>query len=289
MLSSSVLTQVGKRWRLKAPEQLYRMLKFHLTSFETILENMFTALDEADGSFTFPTVAAIAKMKPELVQRIEKEGHEVASHGYNHVRYPTLSVEKREQDLLLSLQVFRNLGIQISGFRAPYDNYTDDMPKLLDETNLIWDGGFGYRPEHREKTHFFHTDIDGRESSVTYIPLNIWSDDLMIDRKGMKPESISKVLIGEVTKTAPTGGVVMFDLHPIRMGQKKYVGCLREVIEYANSSGAWCTTPTKAVKYWNTHSSWKGDSKFCLLLTGDIDNWVFSDYLRRILWKRMNR
>jgi len=50
--------------------------------------------------------------------------------------------------------------------------------------------------------------------------------------------------------------------------------------------GAWCTTPEKAVKYWNTHSKWKSDSKFCLLLTGDIDNWVFSDYLRRVLWNR---
>ena len=286
---SSYMSQLGKKWGLRTPKQLYRMLKLHRTSFDTILDNMFNALDEVNGLFTFPTIAAVARMKPELVQRIEKEGHEVASHGYNHVRYPTISADAREQDLLLSLQIFKKLGIKISGFRAPYDNYTDDMPDLLEKTGLIWDGGFGYRPEHREKTHFFHADIDGQESSVTYIPLNIWSDDYMIDRMGMGPEIMSKVLKREVAKAAPTGGVIMFDLHPVRMGQRKYVGCLRNVIEHANSIGAWCTTPTEAVKYWNTHSTWKGDSKFCLLLTGDIDNWVFSDYLRRILWKRMTR
>lgn len=262
------------------------MLKLHRTSFNTILENMFTVLDETEGRFTFPTIAAIARMKPELVKGIVAEGHEVASHGYNHVRYPTITAQARKQDLLLSLKVFKDMDIKVSGFRAPYDNYTDDMPALLEQTNLIWDGGFGFRPEHRERTHFFYADIDGQESRVTYIPLNIWSDDYMIDRKGMRPDLVSRVLKREVTRAAPTGGVIMFDLHPIRMGQKQYVGCLRDIIEHAKSIGGWCTTPTEAVKYWKAHSRWKGDSNFCILLTGDIDNWVFSDYLRRVLWKR---
>ncbi|MFW9974941.1 MAG: polysaccharide deacetylase family protein, partial [Candidatus Thorarchaeota archaeon] len=123
------------------------MLKLHRTSFNTILNNMFGVLDEFDARFAFPTVAAIAKMNPELVKRIEEEGHEVASHGYNHVRYPTISVQARQQDLLLSLQVFKKMGVKISGFRAPYDNYTDDMPELLEQAGLLWDGGFGFRPE----------------------------------------------------------------------------------------------------------------------------------------------
>jgi peptidoglycan/xylan/chitin deacetylase (PgdA/CDA1 family) len=286
---SSYVAQLGKRWGFGAPRQLYRMLKLHKTSFSTILDNMFSVLEEFNGRFAFPTIAAVAKMKPDLVRSIEKEGHEVASHGYNHVRYTTISAQAREQDLLLSLQVYKRLGLKITGFRAPYDNYTDDMPELLEKTPLIWDGGFGYRPQHREKTHFFRAEIDGRKSRVTYIPLNSWSDDYMIDRMKMGPHAISKVLKREVSKTSNSGGVIMFDLHPIRMGQKRFVKCLGDIIEHANGLGGWCTTPTEAVQYWETHSKWKGDSKFCLLLTGDIDNWVFSDYLRRVLWKRMQR
>jgi peptidoglycan/xylan/chitin deacetylase (PgdA/CDA1 family) len=278
--------QLTEKWGMRAPKQLYHMFKLHRTPFSTILRNMFSILEEVDGHFTFPTIASIAKMKPELVREIVKEGHEVASHGYNHVRYPTMSANAREQDLLLSLQVFKRLGIEISGFRAPYDNYTDDMPFLLDKTDLIWDGGFGYRPEYRNKTHFFHVSINGQKSRVTYIPLNSWSDDVMIDRKGMSPSLVTKVLMREVTKAARAEGLIMFDLHPIRMGQDRYVGCLRDLIEHAFGLGAWCTTPKEAVRYWETHERWKSDNKFCLLLTGDIDNWVFSDYLRRMLWRR---
>jgi peptidoglycan/xylan/chitin deacetylase (PgdA/CDA1 family) len=261
------------------------MMKLHRTPFKTILRNMFEVLDETSGRFAFPTIAGIAKMRPELVREIVNEGHEVASHGLNHIRYTTLSAQARRNDLLSSLQVFKEIGVEITGFRAPYDRYTDDMPALLEQTDLIWDGGFGFRAEHREKTHFFHEDIDGQESRVTYIPLNIWSDDYMIDRKGMGPDIVSKVLKKEVTKAATTGGVIMFDLHPIRMGQEKYVGCLKDLMEHSNSLDGWCATPTEAVKYWKTHGKWKSDGKFCLLLTGDIDNWVFSDYLRRLLWR----
>ena len=144
MSGSRYVGQLGKRWGLKAPGQLLRMLKFHRTPFKTILHNIFSALEEVNGRFAFPTIAAVAKMKPELVKMIASEGHEVASHGYNHIRYPTLTTEERERDLRLSLQVFTKLGIEINGFRAPYDNYTDDMPLLLEQTNLSWDGGFGY-------------------------------------------------------------------------------------------------------------------------------------------------
>ena len=289
MSGSRYVGQLGKKWGLKAPGQLLRMLKFHRTPFKTILHNIFSALEEVNGRFAFPTIAAVAKMKPELVKMIASEGHEVASHGYNHIRYPTLTTEERERDLRLSLQVFTKMGIEINGFRAPYDNYTDDMPLLLEQTNLSWDGGFGYRAEHREKTHFFNIDIDGHQSKVTYIPLNIQSDDLMIDRLGMDPTAITKTLGAEVSNAAATNGVIMFDLHPIRMGQTKFVGCLKEVTEHAQGLGAWCTTPAEAVKYWNRHRKWKGDSTFCLLLTGDIDNWVFADYLRRVLWGRAGR
>ena len=286
MLNSGFFIQIAKKWGLNAPQQLYRMMKLHRTPFTTIMHNLYEALEAVEGHFAFPTIANIAKMRPQLVKEIVREGHEVASHGLNHVRYTTLNYRERHNDLQSSLRVFKEIGIDITGFRAPYDQYTDDMPFILERTGLVWDGGFGYRAEHREKTKFFHQLIDGRESKVTYIPLNAWSDDYMIDRLRMGPNLVSKVLKREVAKAAPSEGVIMFDLHPIRMGQREYVGCIRDIIEYAHGLGGWCATPTEAVKYWETHRKWEGDSKFCLLLTGDIDNWVFSDYLRRVLWRR---
>jgi peptidoglycan/xylan/chitin deacetylase (PgdA/CDA1 family) len=283
------LTQLMNRWGKRGPSQFYKMFKLHRTSFEQILENMFEVLEEFQGKFAFPTIASIARTKPELIKEIEHEGHEVASHGFNHVRYPTISNSERKQDLKLSLQIFRNIGIDIKGFRAPYDNYTDDMVELLDEMKLVWDGGFGYRKEYRDRNSFFTIDVNGKPSSTTFIPLNELSDDRMIDSMGMSPSDVSKALMAQIEKRAKVGGVIMFDLHPIRIGQQKYVNCLRDVLELTNQLNGWSATPTEAVTYWNKHRSWKGNAEFCLLLTGDIDNWGFSDYLRRILLKRYMR
>jgi peptidoglycan/xylan/chitin deacetylase (PgdA/CDA1 family) len=283
---SRYLTQLINRWGRRGPSQFYKMLKLHRTPFEHILQNMFEVLEEFQGRFAFPTIASIARIKPELIKEIEREGHEVASHGYNHVRYPTITKAERKHDLALSLQIFRNIGIDIKGFRAPYDNYTDDMVELLHEMKIVWDGGFGFRQEYRDKNSFFTIDVDGVPSSTTFIPLNQWSDDKLIDSMGLNPSQVSKVLRSQVQKIAKLGGVIMFDLHPIRIGQEKYVNCLRDVLEITSKLNGWSTTPTKAVTYWKNHSSWKGNSDFCLLLTGDIDNWGFSDYLRRILLKQ---
>ena len=280
------ISQLQRRWGARAPRQMYRMWKLHRTSFDDILENIFSALEPTGCKFAFPTVASVARMKPELVRGIEKEGHEVASHGFNHVRYPSLTETAREHDLALSLQTFQRLGVKISGFRAPYDRYTDDMPQLISKYGLLWDGGFGYREEHREKSHFFRLQAKGRLLPTTFIPLNILSDDLMIDGRGWKPREVTVALKAEVRKTADSGGVLMFDLHPIRMGQKEYAPCMGELAEYTQELGGWMPSPREAVTYWNRHSRWKSDHGFCLLLTGDIDNWVFSDYLRRMIWRR---
>jgi peptidoglycan/xylan/chitin deacetylase (PgdA/CDA1 family) len=225
-------------------------------------------------------------MRPDLIKSIVDEKHEVASHGYNHVRYPTLSHEEREEDLALSLQTFRRMGVKVSGFRAPYDNYTDDMPVLIDKYGLDWDGGFGYRENYREKNQFFRLSTNGGETRTTFIPLNIMSDDLMIDNRGWGPSAVALALKREVKEASTTQGVIMFDLHPIRMGQEEYATCLLELAEYAQEIGGWVPTPTEAVGYWSKHGRWKSDHDFCLLLTGDIDNWVFADYLRRIIWRR---
>ena len=262
------------------------MWKLHRTPFQEILDNIFEALDSTRGKFAFPTVAGVARMKPGLVRRIVEEGHEVASHGFNHVRYTNLNDRDREMDLRLSLQTFRKMRAPVSGFRAPYDRYTDDMPSLIDRQGLVWDGGFGYREEYRGLTRFFHVHTLHGDSETTFIPLNAMSDDLMIDGRGWGPQQVTSALNAEVAKAAKAKGVVMFDLHPIRMGQEDFAPCLRDVAEYAQKLGGWIPTPSEAVTYWNRHGRWKSDHEFCLLLTGDIDNWVFSDYLRRVIWRR---
>jgi peptidoglycan/xylan/chitin deacetylase (PgdA/CDA1 family) len=66
---------------------------------------------EIDATF-FSTVV-FAKQSPELIERIRKEGHELASHSYYHSRFEIhhLTDSKRELESLS--------GLRVTGFRMP--------------------------------------------------------------------------------------------------------------------------------------------------------------------------
>lgn len=261
------------------------MFWFHRTPFEDLLNNVFAAVDSYDAKFAFPICASVAGMRPELVRTIAREGHEIASHGYNHFRYVGIPKEQWTQDMIKSMRLFSKMRLKIHGFRAPYDNYPEGIAEVLDTIGIMWDGGLGFNKKYRTKNSFFKVDINGRPSKTTFIPLNQWSDDKMIDRSHYDVERVARKLQMEIRNASKRGGVIMFDLHPIRMGQPEYVDALRRMVEFAHGLGAWMPTPHEAVDYWEKHKKWKGDAEFCLLLTGDIDNWTFTDYIRRYLWR----
>ena len=94
---------------------------------------------------------------------------------------------------------------------------------------------------------------------------------------------MGKIFCKILDHTRAKGGVVMFDLHPIRIGQKRYIKSLETLVKHGNDIGGWFPTVSEAVEYWNKNKKWKEDRKFCVLLTGDIDNFVFlRDYLSRL-------
>ncbi|MBW2180407.1 MAG: polysaccharide deacetylase family protein, partial [Deltaproteobacteria bacterium] len=50
------------------------------------LSRILQILAEKDVKATFFALGYIAEKKPELIQKIQKKGHEIATHGYSHRR-----------------------------------------------------------------------------------------------------------------------------------------------------------------------------------------------------------
>jgi hypothetical protein len=105
----------------------------------------------------------------------------------------------------------------------------------------------------------------------------------MIDSYGFQSHQIGEALKRDIERASERHGAVMFDLHPIRIGQPQYIDGLRQALMYGTELNGWFPTVTEAVKYWRKHGSWKHDAAFCCIMTGDIDNFVFLDYLQRLL------
>jgi polysaccharide deacetylase family protein (PEP-CTERM system associated) len=69
---------------------------------------------------TFFTLGWIAERYPALVRRIVSEGHELASHGYAHLRASDQTPDEFRRDITLSKNLLEQLaGTAVLGYRAP--------------------------------------------------------------------------------------------------------------------------------------------------------------------------
>lgn len=85
--------------------------------------------DEAGIKATFFTLGWVAERYPALMQRIASEGHEVASHGYDHARVFTLTPDQFRKDLERSRNILEDSsGQAVTGYRAPSFSIDERTP-----------------------------------------------------------------------------------------------------------------------------------------------------------------
>ncbi|MGZ6434676.1 MAG: XrtA system polysaccharide deacetylase [Pseudobdellovibrionaceae bacterium] len=75
---------------------------------------------------TFFVLGWIAERYPGLVKRIQKEGHEIACHGYAHKLIYTQSKEEFRQDIRKAKAILEDItGCEVIGYRAPSYSITN--------------------------------------------------------------------------------------------------------------------------------------------------------------------
>jgi polysaccharide deacetylase family protein (PEP-CTERM system associated) len=87
---------------------------------ERNVERILALLDGHDTRATFFTLGWIAERYPQLVRRIVNNGHEVASHGYSHLRASEQSETGFFNDIHTAKCLLEDLsGSEVKGYRAP--------------------------------------------------------------------------------------------------------------------------------------------------------------------------
>jgi polysaccharide deacetylase family protein (PEP-CTERM system associated) len=83
-------------------------------------ERLLDLFAEAGVSGTFFTLGWVAERHPELVRRIVRDGHELASHGSDHYRIDQQSPGEFRSDIRRSKALLEDLGgVAVAGYRAP--------------------------------------------------------------------------------------------------------------------------------------------------------------------------
>ena len=98
--------------------------------------------NEHDVKATFFTLGWVAERYPDLIKRMVNEGHELASHGYSHVRVTQQTPAEFRADVIKTKMLLEDLsGVVIKGYRAASYSINESNMwalKILEETGHLY-------------------------------------------------------------------------------------------------------------------------------------------------------
>ena len=138
-------------------------------------------LDSFAVSATFFVLGWVAERLPGLVKEIQRRGHEVACHGYNHELIYLIGPERFRADIRRSKALLEDqCGVRVNGYRAPSYSITKESLWALD---ILVEEGFSYDssifpimhdvygiPEADRFPHFLET----AAGPLVEFPLSTW-------------------------------------------------------------------------------------------------------------------
>lgn len=87
---------------------------------ERNIERILALFESRGAKATFFTLGWIAERYPRVVRAIHAAGHEVASHGYGHLRASDQTPEQFRDDITRAKRLLEDLcGAEVVGYRAP--------------------------------------------------------------------------------------------------------------------------------------------------------------------------
>ena len=95
---------------------------------------------------TYNTVAQLACEIPELIMRMESDGHEIASHSFDHQVLTKLDEEHKERNVEQAKATFQEIGVQVIGHRSPQSLWDSSLMNILLRHGYLWSAENGREP-----------------------------------------------------------------------------------------------------------------------------------------------
>jgi polysaccharide deacetylase family protein (PEP-CTERM system associated) len=106
------------------------------------MEKILTLLDKHGAKATFFTLGWILERHPDVIRQVANQGHEVASHGYGHIRVSSLGRKAFRQDAESTRKKLEDVsGTAVVGYRAPSFSIGAETPWAHDE---LREAGYEY-------------------------------------------------------------------------------------------------------------------------------------------------
>jgi peptidoglycan/xylan/chitin deacetylase (PgdA/CDA1 family) len=245
---------------------------------ETRLSAFADLVDRYGSSPSFPITAAVLNRNPHVARHLLDRGVELCVHGLVHNDLSKLPGDVQRTQIVEAVKIFRHHGIGFTGFRSPYLRYNTDTLAAVEASGFLYDSNlaFYWHPE-ASLDDLSRLEAEGLQRGLRFytpatypaerslprwlgrlveIPVSLPDDEIMLDRMGWPPLKIEQAWM-EMARTAlDRGELLTLQLHPERallLGD-----CLKSVLEFADSSGAfWIATMGRIAEWWRLRTDFK--------------------------------
>lgn len=181
----------------------------------------------------------------ESCERILKDGHEIAHHGYLHKLPDPTRLDEAFEEIDLGLVALKEvLGVAPLGYRAPNG---ECFPELL---QYLHSKGIRYSSSYCDDVHPYRHQLPGGTAGPVELPINFAFDDWyfgMSNRMGQRSlfgrDAVLPLWIDEFDVTHSWGGVTSMVLHPQVSGRPMRTLILRDFLTHVlNKNDVWIAT-----------------------------------------------
>jgi len=112
-----------------------------LTGFRGVeqgLPSLLELLADVGVPTTFFTTGEVAERYPASVERVVREGHELACHGMTHTAFTSLEREAARAEIVESAAILRRFS-NVTSFRAPYLRFPEEYVEILEANGFALD------------------------------------------------------------------------------------------------------------------------------------------------------
>ena len=107
------------------------------------IEKILEVLDKENVKITFAVTGKWAQKNEDMILKMQKKGHEISNHGYQHINYDTLSYDENFNEIKKAQDIIDDVSNTKSKFfQAPSGAFCDDTVKAANDLGYIcykWD------------------------------------------------------------------------------------------------------------------------------------------------------
>ena len=201
---------------------------------------------------TYAVNATLAKLAPQLINRIKQSAGEIIAHGWDmdHLHSAQLSAQEEHDLIKRSVDTLAQAtGREVTGWLSPARNQSWQTMALLAENGikycLDWVNDDMPYPVKVKASPLWMLPLNAEVEDSFVMGSNLHSEDEWVDQV---TDAID-FLIREAHETN-AGRMLGISLHPWLTGQPHRIGCLERVVNHvqAKQNDIWLTTPSEIIK-----------------------------------------